>query len=1323
MLRSFLLSALLVASLTLSGAVSGARADAPPPAPIIVASPVPTTPQKYDPSNPQSAMAAGNYKDAYTDFRRLALLPSEHGENVRGDLLNAVLCLTNLGRVDEGDDLLEKVITVHPNDWRVLAAAAGIFSGQEFSWQHEGFIVAGKFYRGYRHNGDGRYVDTYERDRTRALQLMQTAMQKSGGEANKMDLANFYFAFAQMLLGSRSGGGSWRLQYLTDLTTLPDYVEGYGGYEENAQGAPVDTAGNPIFPHLPDSFQAAKTDGERWRWCLHRAAQLAPGRAGEAGWTFASFLQEQFDVQTLAEGNYGFLFGRAADEKGTDLGVYAVRTLREDETLARLASGIKRFTLPDEFNFIHTFQALAADRKSGYGEQALNMLAQIFEDRQQYDRAAHYWLQSINEYPSTKEALKNRRYRLVQIKGNWGQFEPAATSPAGRGAAVDFRFRNAKAVHFEAYTIAVPKLLADIRTYLTTQRKMLSEDRIRLDDLGYRLVQKNQKEYVGGLAAAWTQTLQPRPGHFDRRITITTPLKKAGAYLLRAKMENGNTSSIVLWVADTVIVKKPVSGGALYYVADANTGAPVPAARLNFFGYRMRWLQNRSYHTDILRSTALTGQQGQVTLAVNPAETNYAWLTTASTPSGRLAYLGFSGIWPGQYAAGNPDQNPHAFLMTDRPVYRPQNTVKFKFWLGQGNYEAKDASPFAGRTVLVRIQDPRGTKVFEHKYTADAFGGLDGEFPLTADATLGQYVIYLSDPPDQKGAVRFNYGGGSFRVEEYKKPEFDVQIDAPTEPVMLGEKITATIRANYYFGAPVTHARVSYKVLRTATDGQWYPTGRWDWLFGAGYGWLAADAPWYPGWDEWGIRRPLSYRWGGWRGGEQPEVVLQDKAPIGPDGTLKVEFDTSLAKLVHGDTDHRYEITADVTDASRRTITGTGSVMVARKPFGVYAWVDQGYYHTGDAIGANFSAHTLDNKPVEGPGRLVLLKVTYTADGKPVETPVDHWDLPTGADGTARLQLKAGDPGQYRLSYTVTDAKGQSIEGGYLFTVRGPGFDGRGFRFNDIELIPDKREYNPGDTVHLLINTDHPGSTVALFLRPSNDAYLPPKIIHLTGKSQVETIAVAHTDMPNFFVEGLTIHDAKVFTENREIIVPPESRVLTVRAVPSAARYKPGEKATVQIKITGPDGKPFVGSTVVSLYDKSLDYISGGSNIGDIKAAFWSWKRYHYPSGESSLDRPSQNWMLPGETGMTNLGVFGAMAADVGASGMMARSAGIETPSASPSGGARPIAGGMASATTTVSSPSVTDFVRKEDIGTFTPPTTNAAALNAFWGRGLLEPT
>ncbi len=373
---------------------------------------------------------------------------------------------------------------------------------------------------------------------------------------------------------------------------------------------------------------------------------------------------------------------------------------------------------------------------------------------------------------------------------------------------------------------------------------------------------------------------------------------------------------------------------------------------------------------------------------------------------------------------------------------------------------------------------------------------------------------------------------------------------------------------------------------------------------------------------------------------------------IGPDGTVKVEIDSGVAKAIHPDQDHSYTITAEVVDASRRTIVGTGTVLVARKPFSVYAWLDRGYYDVGDTIHAHFSARTLDGKPVEGKGELTLLKISYK-NGKPVETPVQTWPLSTNAEGTSQQQMTASQAGQYRISYKVTDKSsllpvgeeegriGHTIEGGYLFTVIGEGFDGSQFRFNHIELIPDKQTYAPGDTVKLQINTDRAGGTVLLFVRPANGVYLPPTVLRLDGKSTVVDIGVVKKDMPNFFIEADTIADGRLYTEAKEIVVPPEKRILNVEIKPSKEAYKPGEKAKVNVKLTDMAGRPFVGSTVVAIYDKSVEYISGGSNVPDIKEFFWKWRRYHYPQGETSLGRSFYNMALPNAIGMSNLGVFG----------------------------------------------------------------------------------
>ena len=93
------------------------------------------------------------------------------------------------------------------------------------------------------------------------------------------------------------------------------------------------------------------------------------------------------------------------------------------------------------------------------------------------------------------------------------------------------------------------------------------------------------------------------------------------------------------------------------------------------------------------------------------------------------------------------------------------------------------------------------------------------------------------------------------------------------------------------------------------------------------------------------------------------------------------------------------------------------------------------------------------------------------------------------------------------------------------------------------------------------MNANHANASVLLFVRPVNGIYLKPKLLRLKGKSALEEIAVTKQDMPNFFVEAVTIADGKVFTQAKQIVVPPEQRVLDVTVTPSSDTYKPGQKA------------------------------------------------------------------------------------------------------------------------------------------------------------------
>ncbi len=1196
-----------------------------------------------DPPSPQVAEllkmhADGNHKDAYDGLRLVVLNKNTHSPDLVRAFDAAIECLEQLNRVDEIDEFREKSIAAHSSDWQLLAAIAKSYT----TVPHYGYIVGGEFHRG-QHRGGGKIVQATDRDRVRALRLYRKAfsLANAGNEKATSDRTHARAEMLRSFAEALASGQPWRLQLLTDLDQLPDYEEGWG-YGGQPQGAPVDADGNPIFYTLPKSWDTAKNDGERWRWVLATMVDWDRSLHNEERMIRAAFLESQFGVQTLAQFGVPIPLSRIAtansDKQDAKTSVFTVETLGEDETIARLATGIKRFKLPDDQNYLKLYQQVAdAGNKQSANDtelSALRNLGQLFENRRQYSRAAEFWKTAVER--SSGDVRDDFRRRLDQVVGNWGQFESVMSQPAGRGATVDFRFRNAKHVEFIANEINVRQLLADVKAYLKAKPKQLDWEQMNIADIGYRLVQENGKKYVGAEVANWKLDLEPDPKHFDKRITITTPLQKAGAYLVTAKLADGNTPKIILWLSDTAIVRKPMPDKSFYFIADAVTGAPIAKANVEFFAYRQRHVDANDYQIDTQDFAESTDENGQVLLPVpdeskDTSSREFQWIVTATTPGGRMAYIGFHNVWRGQYYEAEYNA-VKTFAITDRPVYRPGQPVQFKFWVAQAQYDADEKSTFAHQSFAVEIHNPKGEKVYSETLTSDNYGGIAGKFDLPDDATLGQYQISV-----------VNRGSGTFRVEEYKKPEYEVTIDAPTDPVKLGEKITATIHAKYYFGSPVVNATVKYKVTRTEHATRWYPPGPWDWLYGSGYGWLAYDYAWYPGWRDWGCWRPSP--WWYVRPVAPPEIVAEREVPIGPDGAVKVEIDTSIAKELHPDQDHRYDIQAEVVDQSRRTIVGTGQVLVARKPFQVFAWVDRGYYRVGDPINANFVARRLDGKPVEGSGKLRLLKIAYgpAPERKPVETEVHTWSLVANAEGKAEIQLKASEKGQFRLSYTVTDKAGHEIEGGYIFTITGEGFDGSEFRFNDLELVPDKREYAPEEKVQLQLNTNHTGSTILLFVRPSNGVYLAPQLLNLTGKSTVVEIGVTKKDMPNFFVEAVTIFNGRVHTDVCEIHVPPTKRILNMEVTPSAESFKPGQHAKITVKMTDAAGKPYVGSTVLSIYDKSLEYISGGSNVGDIKEVFWKWRRDHRPYLETNLDRLFNNLVMPGQTGMETLGVFGQL--------------------------------------------------------------------------------
>lgn len=1169
----------------------------------------------------------GNWKDALAIYEEL--LADENDDRSGQDLAAAVLSLQALNQQSSRDELVESTLEARPDNWRVLYQAGMIYQGGP-SW---GRMLDGEFQRG-QNNGGGSWVDASERDRVRAMQLYLKALAKGEETMNAGERVSVLNGLISALTRNRTHGSNlWSLAIKTPLDVLPDYGDGRG--LSSGSGAPVDDEGNPVYFSIPESWGEAANDGERWRSLREEVRRLNPGNAVSLDFEWANFLRQNYGVGTLA--GFGWWGrGQGSDESK---GILEAHTLSEEETLAKMADGVKRFTLREDYQFIPLYRRLY-QAKNG-NASAGDALVQVLLDRRQYVAAAKELRQVIERHGAGGE--NSRRKLLKQITGDWGRFESVPMFGAGKKPSVPFVFRNAESVNCELHRIKLDLLVSDIFEHIESNPKELDWSKINVGSVGQQLVQQEKKRYLGEKLESWEVKLDPRKGHWDTRTSIKVPTSNAGAYLLKARLEDGNTSWIVVWISDTVLLRHQTKEDSVFYLGDSD-GATGVAGEIEFLGFKV---VNREGAKRLIRKFDIVtkkfrhkvGEDGLLKLPKGSFDRSYRWMAVGRGEGERMALMGFySHYWRDYHWQGW--STDRSYGITDRPVYRPGQPVKIKFWSRSARYDLDDVSVYAGKAARVEIHHQQSGKVHEAKnLNADDYGGVELEFELPEDAKLGEYFVRI------EGSVP----GGSinFRVEEYKKPEYEVTVEGPKEPISLGEKVEATVKATYYHGAPVTEAKVKVKVQRYSHTERWFPAGPWDWLYGRGYWWCGQEYEWYPGWNDWGCVAPPPPWWGGNRWAP-PELILDREFEISKDGTVKVEIDTEIAKLVHGDMDHRYEVTAEVVDASRRTIVGSGSVLAARQPFSVTTWLDRGYARPAEPVSVSFAAKTLDGRSVEAEGKVMLYQVTLGEDGKVGEKLVKEWKAVTDEKGEGAHVFKAPSAGQYRVAVSLTDAKGNKQEGGTVFVVRGEKDKGQGLRFNDLELVLDKKHYEPGETAKILINTNRADATVLLFLRGAGNVAEKLELIRMPGKSMEYDLKLEKRDMPNTFIEAVTIARGRVVSQVREIVLPPEKRILNVEVLPGKTKYKPREKAEVTIRLTNGKGEPFVGSTVLTVYDKSLEYISGGSNVPDIRSVFWNWKRgYSRGALAHSQTLGGSHLVSPKGDRMQLLGRFGGMVADV----------------------------------------------------------------------------
>jgi alpha-2-macroglobulin len=899
--------------------------------------------------------------------------------------------------------------------------------------------------------------------------------------------------------------------------------------------------------------------------------------------------------------------------------------LADDEARTQIDGRTQVITLPKSESPMALWTRIEADfPRSRAATEAIYQRGLYFQNRQQFGKALAEYRRLIARFPDAGQTPLATR-QIANIEHSDVLLGKTGVYAQGLKPKFWFATRNAQKIDFTIRRL-------DLRGYLKKSPDGVRTFELLEDSLWTpRMFASDPKDaeetqtvtpFLGATVASWSEAV----ARTDTPEVHTTqaPIAEAGAYIVEARLRGSNqTSRGLVVITDAALVFKRLADKVLLWVVDPVTGQPIAG----------RKFEVRCSGT---KSAVVTDANGLAEWAPPPKLRDQAHIHEAvavmETGGGGLILSPVE--WDTHPQFGRPQHD--LFGITDRPLYRPGSTVHFRIWLRElAGRQYQRAKP--GVKCRVDLYGPPYSKnqLKSFELVTDEAGSVTGTITLDRAARLGEYALSVPGYPGQTW-----HDGVQFRVEDYKKPEFEVTVTPTPKAVRLGEPIRAKVQARYYFGKPVAGAAVRYTVMREDYRARFAVPREWDWLYGNGFGDYEYDYWWFRDMQD----EPPSDAavddadFDMDRG--RPQKVADATAKLGPDGSAEIRINTDREPR---DRDYEYTIEAHVTDESRRTIDARATAVAARRQLNLFAELDRGWYDPDSQATVDLTARSTADFPLATAGTLTLSRVKPLApndaatdtrgssraeSGKREEEVAGKWNVRTGQDGHLQFHFPVGSEGQYRLAFEVRNAQGktgETVRTVVNFWVYGPKFDGKRQRFGNLEIIPDRRSYQVGNVARLLVNTSQPNARVLML-----DNFDQHWLVDLPAHSRVMEIPIAEKHVPNFFVSATLVANGAVHAEQCELYVPPVRDIVKLSVEADRPTYKPGEKGGVRIRATDWWGKPLGGpaqrtEVALTAFDKSLTAIvdenPGPRRLLDVRRAYFhpSYQRLMLGSGLFSV--------------------------------------------------------------------------------------------------------
>ena len=618
-------------------------------------------------------------------------------------------------------------------------------------------------------------------------------------------------------------------------------------------------------------------------------------------------------------------------------------------------------------------------------------------------------------------------------------------------------------------------------------------------------------------------SLKPTTDYLNVDTTLTIQAPQAGIYFLKAVPDGkkGVSDGTLMNVTALKTIYRPLPDGTLeLVVVDAVSGQPVSEAEVTIYtekggGYSPQ----QTYQAD---------KQG--TLKLDFLNSNKYWYNAHTAADNAMPILN---LWKNDYYYKESKRKEVLQLFTDRSIYRPGQTV---YVSGLAYEMEKDSTRvLADKKYTVSLYDANNNETGKVEVWTNGFGSFSGQFVLPSPCLTGYFSLRAADT------------SVSFKVEEYKRPTFDVTFEPVKVEYQVGDSIEVVGMAKTFAGAPVQNARVHYNISRSYA---------WFWRF-MGRG---------------------SARWEG-------EAMTDADGKFSVPVHFEIDSDRRESPLWY----YTYNIQADVTDGAGETQQANLSL----------------------PLGSTSMVLNMDNLPdnLVKEKKLEIKLTAMNLSGEPVDTPVTYQvvEMEEQKDGQEKEGRKvltgtveanksfvpeaiyALPSGNYRLKLSAKDTQGRECTASKNFLL---------FSLNDKRppfvitdwFYQDGLEFDAASPATVYIGSSEK-NVYLLYDVFAGNKRLESKRIELSDSVVSFRFPYKKEYGDGILVSMAFVKDGRLYSHNARIMKPAPEKKLQLKWTTFRDKLRPGQQEEWKLTVLYPDGSPAEAEMLATMYDASLDKI------------------------------------------------------------------------------------------------------------------------------------